>query len=199
MPPTRVDVLIDGLLHDARNPLNALSIHLDVLVERLKREVSDPIPESLDRHLRPMREQITRIDGQLKLFGDFLSPREGSDPLEAPELLAGAVQVLGCFSRRRRVPIVVQHVEAVRLPGSPALQPLLVELLFRVLMQGQPGQSVVASIRADAHGATVTASLEGDGGPGGEFELSTLEGLVSDNDATLLVGPRELTVRLRHA
>ncbi|MHA7631305.1 histidine kinase dimerization/phospho-acceptor domain-containing protein [Corallococcus sp. M7] len=74
-----VPPLMDSLLHDVRNPLNALAIHLEVLSEKLKGE-SGQVPATQEKNLKAMREQIARVDGLLKLFSDFMVFRGAIPP-----------------------------------------------------------------------------------------------------------------------
>ena len=64
--------LMDSLLHDVRNPLNALSINLDVLTEKIRRELGE-IPAAQEKNLKVMREQIFRVDAVLRQFADFMA------------------------------------------------------------------------------------------------------------------------------
>ncbi|HXN41127.1 MAG TPA: histidine kinase dimerization/phospho-acceptor domain-containing protein, partial [Myxococcaceae bacterium] len=64
--------LVLGLLHDARNPLNALAINLEVLTDKLRQSEA---PATGEKNVKAMREQIRRIDSMLRRFGDFLAPR----------------------------------------------------------------------------------------------------------------------------
>lgn len=97
--------LVDGLLHDARNPLNAISIHLEVLGGKL-RDDDGRLPPSLEKNLRAMREQVTRLDVLLRQFGDFLTQRSGSpETVELSELVDRLVHVVGYAARTGRVSI----------------------------------------------------------------------------------------------
>lgn len=101
--------LLDSLLHDARNPLNALSINLEVLAEKLRVQSGGAIPPSQERNLKAMREQVHRIDGILRAFAPHIAqtsaPAEGVD---LPELVQRAADVLAHEARRARVRVGVQ-------------------------------------------------------------------------------------------
>src|SRR5216683_7477105 len=66
--------LMESFLHEARNPLNVLSINVDVLTQRLKTPTAS---QSHDKYLRAMREQIQRVDTIMRDFAEFLSPEPG--------------------------------------------------------------------------------------------------------------------------
>jgi signal transduction histidine kinase len=145
--------LIDSLLHDVRNPLNALSINLDVLTEKLRREQGD-IPPTQEKNLKVMREQIFRVDGILKQFAEFLAPRP--DPMRGPvdvsEVVRQTLQILGHECRRAMVKIRQMIEPDLKTAGaSAAVHFVTLQLVFRAL------------IRAGAEGEVdVTLQREGD-------------------------------------
>ncbi len=98
--------LMDSLLHDVRNPLNALSINLDVLVEKLRREQGE-IPATQEKNLRVMRDQIFRIDALLKHFAEYMGPERGaaSSQVDLSEVLGGVVDLLGHETRRHMIKV----------------------------------------------------------------------------------------------
>jgi signal transduction histidine kinase len=57
---------IQALVHDARNPLNAISVALEVLTERMKRDGGGQLDGAYARCLGLMRDNIARMDGVLQ-------------------------------------------------------------------------------------------------------------------------------------
>lgn len=57
---------IHALVHDARNPLNAISVALEVLTERMKRDGGGQLDVAYARCLGLMRDNIARMDGVLQ-------------------------------------------------------------------------------------------------------------------------------------
>lgn len=150
-----VPTLMDSLLHDVRNPLNALSIHLELLSEKLKAEAGELSPAQ-EKSLRAMRSQIQRVDGLLKQFADFIVCR-GSGPGQA-DLSAAverALQVLTHESRRRRLKLEPQLESGVqvRLPELGELGFLVVQPLLGALERAQ-GRVEVA-VRREPAGAVL--------------------------------------------
>src|SRR4051812_7861377 len=93
--------LVESLLHEARNPLNALAINLEVLTEKLKDDAGAVDP-SLEKNLRAMREQVFRTDAILRSFAEFLVTQQGHfSEMSLPEILERAVEVLGHEARKR--------------------------------------------------------------------------------------------------
>lgn len=136
--------LMDGLLHDARNPLNALAINLEVLSEKLRAEDGE-VPAAQERNLKAMREQIFRVDAILRRFAEFIAPRpSGGGELDLAETLEKAVEVVGHDSRKRRVRVrpVLEPGLAVRSEDVSLLHLLVVQPLLRALARAPSGSDV---------------------------------------------------------
>jgi signal transduction histidine kinase len=144
--------LMDSLLHDARNPLNALAINLEVLAEKLKDE-DGKVPESQDKNIRAMRDQIFRVDAILRQFSDFLAPKPGRGELNLSEVIARAVEVVGHESRRRRVKLKAAIDPNVTVPevDSAAIHVAAVQLLLRAILRSDAGAEVAVAV--DRHGS----------------------------------------------
>ncbi|HME91896.1 MAG TPA: histidine kinase, partial [Myxococcaceae bacterium] len=121
--------LVDSLIHDARNPLNALTLNLEVLTEKIH-----ALPNSLpaaDKNLRAIREQVFRVDSILRKFAEFIAARPaGQGEANLSELVVRAVEVLGHEARSGRVRMLSQiepglKVRFAELSAAPfvALQP----------------------------------------------------------------------------
>jgi signal transduction histidine kinase len=144
--------LMDGMLHDARNPLNALAINLEVLSEKLKGEDGE-VPASQDRNLKAMREQIFRVDAILRKFADFIAPRPApGGEVDLSEISLKALEVVAHDSRKRRVRIrqMVEPQISVRCAEQSGLHLLLVQPLLRGLARTASGGEVeLAVMKAD--------------------------------------------------
>jgi signal transduction histidine kinase len=144
--------LMDGMLHDARNPLNALAINLEVLSEKLKGEDGE-VPASQDRNLKAMREQIFRVDTILRRFADFIAPRPapGGD-VDLSDITLKALEVVAHDSRKRRVRIrqMVEPQLHVRCGDQSGLHLLLIQPLLRAVARTPSGGEVeLALMKAD--------------------------------------------------
>ena len=150
-------------------PLNALSIHLEVLTEKLKGEAGQ-VPPSQEKNLRSMREQIQRVDGILRRFSEFIVSRPGSlGDVELSETVTRALDVLAHESRKRRLQVRLSISPAVRarMPDTGELGFLLVQSLMRIYDRSAPGGEVTVTVKAaDARAvfevvATTVGSVEG--------------------------------------
>ncbi|RKG89010.1 histidine kinase [Corallococcus sp. CA049B] len=156
-----VPPLMDSLLHDVRNPLNALAIHLEVLSEKLKGE-SGQVPATQEKNLKAMREQIARVDGLLKLFSDFIVFRGAGPSGDAPlsDATGKALDVLGHESRRRRLQVqrLIEPDVQARLEDTTELGFFLVQVLMRAFQRAESGATVVVSVRAEGPSAVLEVS-----------------------------------------
>jgi len=144
-----VSTLMDSLLHDARNPLNALAINLEVLSEKLRGE-GGLVPASQEKNLRAMRDQIGRLDAILRQFGDFMAPRAGSlGPVPLSEVVLRAVEVLSHESRRKRLKVrTAVEAELTAGPAEPgAVRFVVVQPLLRAFRRAEPGTEVAVTLR----------------------------------------------------
>jgi signal transduction histidine kinase len=169
--------LIDSLLHDARNPLNALSINLEVLAERLRRESGGTLAPQHDKNIKTIREQILRVDGVMKQFADFIAPRaSGAEQAELSSLIQRAVEVVGHEARRRRValrPIIEANVKirSEGLADAQALHFVLMAALSRAIARSpSPGEVTVTLRREEASALLRIEDAGGDAADPPEIE-----------------------------
>ncbi|ABF89947.1 putative sensor histidine kinase [Myxococcus xanthus DK 1622] len=152
-----VPTLMDSLLHDVRNPLNALAIHLEVLSEKLKVETGS-VPPSQEKNLKAMRDQIQRVDGILKLFSDFVVFRGGVPGVaDLSEATTRALGVLGHEGRKRRVQVqaAVEAGVQIRLQDTSELGFFLIQTLLRAFRRAENGGSIRVTVRGDETSAVL--------------------------------------------
>jgi signal transduction histidine kinase len=166
--------LMDSLLHDVRNPLNALSINLDVLIEKLRREQGE-IPPSQEKNLKVMREQIHRVDGILRQYLEFIAPRpEAFGTTDLSEATREAIGILGHECRKAMVRLRQLVEPDLRVDGAdlPTLRFLVMQLVFRaVIRAGQQGEVEVTLQREEQ--AAVLRVRDGGPQPQEPFEHAT--------------------------
>ena len=196
-----VPSLMDSLLHDVRNPLNALSIHLEVLTEKLKGEAGQ-VPPSQEKNLRSMREQIQRVDGILRRFSEFIVSRPGSPgDVELSESVTRALDVLSHESRKRRLQVRLAIAPAVRarLSDTGELGFLVVQCLMRMYDRSAQGGEVTVSVKAEETRAVfevVASSLGTTSGPLEAAAALELRGAQLGVDLHLEAGTCRLTFPL---
>ncbi len=108
--------LASGLHHEIKNPLTALSIHVQLLEKRLR----EPAPRRpVDEFLGVVKSEILRLNGVLESFRDFASlQRLNLQPADPFILLEDLARLIRPQADQQHVEVVVQHssAEAPRLP-----------------------------------------------------------------------------------
>lgn len=158
-----VQTLMDSLLHDVRNPLNAMAIHLEVLSEKLKAETGQ-VPPSQEKNLKALREQIQRVDGILRQFTDFIvSKGGGAGEVDLSDATTRALAVVAHEGRKRRVTVQVA-VEAgvlIRLADTSELGFFVIQALLRAFRRAEGGGSVRVTVRVEGPSAVLEVDDSG--------------------------------------
>lgn len=156
-----VQRLMDSLLHDIRNPLNALAINLDVLTEKLKGP-DKVVPPNQEKNLKAMRDQIFRVDGILKVFADYLTPRSYTqgEPPTFTDRVVKSLDVLGHEMRRNRIALRQMVEPNVRVKGNDhaALNFIVVQSLLRAIVRSQAGGEISVTLSAEKGRAQLVVS-----------------------------------------
>lgn len=190
------DNLVESLLHDTRNPLNAMVINLEVLTEKLKDD-SGAVPASLEKNIKAMREQVFRVDAILRAFAEFLIQRPAQlGELSLPQVLERAKEVLGHDVRKRglKIKMALEERLQVRLPDPLALRFLVFQSIRRAVLRSSPDQEIQVDLRRSGDRAVLRVQ---DGGGEGEPDprlRSALEALCRERsvDISINVGRCEL-------
>ena len=104
-----------GLHHEIKNPLTALSLHVQLLDELLTRKRVAGVNEMLG----VLKTEVTRLNGVLETFRDFAAFRTLSvHPTDIAELVDKAVRLVRPQAEKQHVRIVVTRPE---LPLQPVL------------------------------------------------------------------------------
>lgn len=97
--------LASGLHHELKNPLTALSLHIQLLDERLRGLAA---AEPLDDLLSVLKTEICRLNGVLEEFRSFASlQRLNLQPVDALAVLDEAVRLIGPQAANQGVKIIV--------------------------------------------------------------------------------------------
>lgn len=152
-----VPTLMDSLLHDVRNPLNALSINLEVLSEKLKGEAG-AVPPSQAKNIKAMRDQIQRVDGILRQFAEFIVFRgSGAGEASLSEQTRRALEVVAHESRRRRLKlnVTIEPDLRVKLQDASEVSFFLIQSLLRAFGRSEASTEVAVSVRAEGSQAVL--------------------------------------------
>lgn len=164
--------LMESLVHEARNPLNALSINIGVLAQKL-RVSGGEVPPAQERNLAAMREQILRVDEVLKLFNDFMSQRPTAHEIDFSHLATRALSALGHEVRRAQVKLAADIAPRLRttddcepgLLGFLAAQPVL-----RGLARSTADSLLRVRLSLSGEEGQLSYTVEDSGGPSEPFD-----------------------------
>jgi signal transduction histidine kinase len=141
--------LVESLMHEVRNPLNALSINLEVLTERLKSANNgQDLPANQEKHLTAIRNQLQRVDGTMRAFAEFLCPTtDAVGPIDFSAAISRAMELLAHETRRGRVTFqsTVGPEIHVKLRRSGLVPFLALEPLMQSIFRSAPGSVVEVS------------------------------------------------------
>jgi signal transduction histidine kinase len=140
--------LVDSLFHDARNPLNAIAIHLEVLTEKIRGTEAATKTES---NLRAIRDQVTRVSAILRSFSEFLLlKKHGEATLRFSDLVSQSLEVLGYEFRRKGI-LLRSSIEpnlSVRAEDRSCAGLLVLWPLFRAIRRAPPSSQVQVKVQA---------------------------------------------------
>ncbi len=143
--------LASGLHHEIKNPLTALSIHVQLLEKRLR----DPSRRPVEDLLGVLKSEVLRLNGVLESFRDFASlQRLTLRPADVEGVLEEVARLIAPQAAGQRIDV------AVHRPGSslPPV-PLDVEKIKQALLN-----LVINAIEAMPEGGALTlAAAAGDG------------------------------------
>ncbi|MCA9070981.1 MAG: PAS domain-containing sensor histidine kinase, partial [Planctomycetaceae bacterium] len=156
--------LAGGLHHEIKNPLAALSLHVQLLEEQI--EERDPSDETL-RMLGVIKKEVHRIGDVLQSFQDFASiGRLNLGPVNLPELIQRQVKLVRPRADQRKVTI---HIEpsAESLPTIEADQTRLEQVLLNLILNSMEAMPEGGEVTISAQHADDVVHLEvSDTGPG---------------------------------
>jgi signal transduction histidine kinase len=169
--------LMDSLLHDVRNPLNALAINIEVFSEKLK-SAGDGLAQTFERNLKSMKEQVLRADNVLRRFADFVAPSfHNSGQIEVSNAVERAADVLSYEARRHRVRFQlslesglladVTHLGALRLA--------ILQLLHCAMLGTAGGEQI--EVRTSREGARAVVAVRWPAGEGSQESSGGMQGL----------------------
>jgi len=149
-----------GLVHEARNPLNAMAIHLEVLADKLRDPETGEVPAALSRNVEAARTQVRRLDELLRRYGEFAAGQGSGDDLEA--CVRRAVALSEYHLRRAGLTASVAAQQGKPLGQPDAVCHALLELLHLAIERAAPGSELRITARADESGVEVALAAVGE-------------------------------------
>jgi len=147
-----------GVSHDIKNPLNAMSLQIALLGEKLA--AAPEASAAAAAHLAAIRDQIARVNEVLRRLLDVAEPGAPLGYTDLGALLADVAALFGHEGRRRRLTLSIETRPGVaRTSADPARAGrLLLGLFARALAEAPDGSRIAA--RAEARGRTAVVAIE---------------------------------------
>jgi len=103
--------LAAGLQHEIKNPLSALSLHIQLLCERLQKETGD---QEVNEILEVLNTEIKRISGVLDGFRNYASIHEiGRAPVDVSVMIEKLVRLLRPDAEQKKIKLIVEPLKSV--------------------------------------------------------------------------------------
>lgn len=159
-------LLAAGVAHELGNPLNSLTIHLQLIDRKLKKLKASKETRSLEDSIKICRDEVTRLDGIIKNFLEALRPRPPSlGELYLPELIEEVLQFQAGELADRGI-----KVEGEMPDGTPMimadrdqLKQVFYNLIKNAMEAMQPGGRLSIRLRADDDSVYVAIADTGSG------------------------------------
>jgi signal transduction histidine kinase len=164
--------VVAGVAHDIKNPLNAMSLQLALLGDKL--EAAGAASDAAVVHLGALRDQIARVNEVLRRLSEATEPAAPLGYVDLGALLTDVAHLFGYEARRRRIDLAVDaHAGSVRTRRDASrVARLVVGLCGRALALTPDGGRL--SGRAEVRGAEAAILLEhGIGDPADDLGYDT--------------------------
>jgi signal transduction histidine kinase len=169
-------VLAANLAHEIRNPLNALSIHLDLVAEELARLGEGGEVTDTGQAVTLAKKEVRRLQ---KLVADFLQYARPApphkEPLEVAALLADVRLLLAPECEQRGVELVVEAEEGKLLADRSQLTQVLLNLGLNALQAMEEAREKRLTLRALRQGNHWLVQVEDTGCGIPEAELAKVK------------------------
>ncbi len=159
-------LLAAGVAHELGNPLNSLTIHLQLIDRKLKKLKASKETRSLEDSIKICRDEVTRLDGIIKNFLEAIRPRS---PDLAELYLPALIEDVLHFQARELADRGIT-VEGEMPAGTPVimgdrdqLKQVFFNLIKNAMEAMQPGGCLSIKLRADDDSVYVALADTGSG------------------------------------
>jgi PAS domain S-box-containing protein len=158
--------LASGLHHEIKNPLTALSIHIQLLEETL---AAGKDSDSVDELVGVLKTEVTRLNGVLENFRSFANlQRLTVQPTDALGVVEKVIRLIRPQAAQQGVQILLLHPET-ELPPIPLdaekLEQVILNLVINALEAMPRGGSLTISVKVEGREFQVSVKDSGTGIP----------------------------------
>jgi signal transduction histidine kinase len=159
-------LLAAGVAHELGNPLNSLTIHLQLIDRKLKKLKASKETRSLEDSIKICRDEVTRLDGIIKNFLEAIRPRPPNlTEVHLPEVIGEVLSFQAKELEDRGI-----TVDGEPTPGTPVimadrdqLKQVFFNLIKNAMEAMQPGGRLSLKVRTDDDSVYVAIADTGSG------------------------------------
>ena len=159
-------LLAAGVAHELGNPLNSLTIHLQLIDRKLRKLKASKETRSLEDSIKICRDEVTRLDGIIKNFLEAIRPRPPNlTEVHLPEVIGEVLTFQAKELEDRGI-----TVDGEPPPGTPVimadrdqLKQVFFNLIKNAMEAMQPGGRLSLKVRTDDDSVYVAIADTGSG------------------------------------
>ena len=159
-------LLAAGVAHELGNPLNSLTIHLQLIERKLKKLQSSKETGALSESIRICQGEVTRLDGIIRNFLEAIRPRPPDlSEVNLVEVIEDVLkfQAKELEDRGLKIEGELPATTPVIMADTNQLKQVFFNLIKNAMEAMQPGGIMGIRVRADDHSVYVRISDTGTG------------------------------------
>jgi two-component system, sporulation sensor kinase E len=159
-------LLAAGVAHELGNPLNSLTIHLQLIERKLKKLQSSKETGALSESIRICQGEVTRLDGIIRNFLEAIRPRPPDlSEVNLVEVIEDVLkfQAKELEDRGLKIEGELPATTPVIMADTNQLKQVFFNLIKNAMEAMQPGGVMGIRVRADDHSVYVRISDTGTG------------------------------------